>query len=87
MNPLEFGVFSSSHNYYIVCLKGNRVAIFLWRGRQQTLIDWKTSFEYLENTDFENVSSAIRDEMIKSGAVGTDARLEASNIKFTFRPV
>lgn len=36
VNPLEVGVFSSAKCYYIVCVKQQKVAIFLWRGENQT---------------------------------------------------
>jgi len=32
-NPLQIGVFSSSKCYFVVCVKGTKVAIYLWRGK------------------------------------------------------
>ena len=33
LNPLQMGVFSSTKSYFIVCVKQQKVAIFLWRGQ------------------------------------------------------
>ena len=57
LNPLEIGVFNSAKCYFIVCIKGTKVAIFLWRGRNQTLIDYQSAIEIFVDTTFRNVSN------------------------------
>jgi hypothetical protein len=57
-NPLQMGVFSSTKSYFIVCVKQQKVAIFLWRGQNQTLIKWDSSFEVMLDTKFRNVMNS-----------------------------
>lgn len=61
-------MFNSAKCYFIVCVKGTKVAIYLWRGKDQTLIDWETSFELFLDTKFRNVSNAQRDRTNASRA-------------------
>jgi hypothetical protein len=35
------GVLSSYKSYYLIYLKNSTLAIFLWRGKNQTLLDWE----------------------------------------------
>lgn len=49
------GVFNSAKCYFVVCLKGSKVAIYLWRGSLQTLINWESAFELFLDTKFRAV--------------------------------
>lgn len=68
MNPLENGVFNSAKVYFVVCLKGTKVSIFLWRGRDQTLINWESAFQLFLDTKFRNVANSQRDRAAASRA-------------------
>ena len=57
LNPLEIGVFNSAKCYFIVCIKGTKLAIFLWRGRNQTLINYQSAIELFVDTTFRNVAN------------------------------
>lgn len=51
-----------------MCLKGTKVSIFLWRGRDQTLIDWEKAFQLFLDTKFRNVANSQRDRAAASRA-------------------
>jgi hypothetical protein len=55
------GVFNSAKCYFVVCLKGIKVAIYLWRGSLQTLINWESAFELFLDTKFRAVLNSQRD--------------------------
>jgi hypothetical protein len=52
MSPLDMGVFNTAKNYFVVCKKDSRIAIFLWRGKNQTLLEWSSVFELFCQTRF-----------------------------------
>ena len=52
MSPLDMGVFNTAKNYFVVCKKDTRIAIFLWRGKNQTLLEWSSVFELFCQTRF-----------------------------------
>lgn len=69
INPLDTGVFNSTKNYFVVCKKDTRIAIFLWRGEKQTLLKWHSVFELFCETRFKYISNSLRDKVHKQRAV------------------
>ena len=51
-HPIQYGVFSSRKNYYIVVMKNNNIAIFLWRGKNQTILNYKKAHELILDSKF-----------------------------------
>lgn len=37
-SPLQIGVFESQKCYFITCLKGKNLSIYLWRGQEQSIL-------------------------------------------------
>lgn len=69
MSPLDMGVFNTAKNYFVVCKKDTRIAIFLWRGKNQTLLEWSSVFELFCQTRFKYISNSLRDKVKQSRAV------------------
>ena len=51
-NPLKVGVLQSQKCYFIVFYKGGKAAIMLWRGKDQTSLDFRQSVHLFKKTKF-----------------------------------
>jgi len=59
-NPLKVGVLDSAKCYFVVFFKSGRVAITLWRGKDQTHLDFKKSVKLFKQTKFRLEKAGIR---------------------------
>jgi hypothetical protein len=65
-SPLQIGVFESQKCYFITCLKGKNLSIYLWRGQDQSILTCYTAFELFLDTKFRYVSNSTKEKVLRS---------------------
>ena len=65
-HPLKVGVLQSQKSYFLVFYKAGKVAIMLWRGRDQTMITFKSSVQLFKQTKFRLVKKGLRAKGVRS---------------------
>ena len=65
-NPLKLGVLESQKCYFILFYKNGRVAIVMWRGKDQNLLDFPESMKVFRQTKFRLVKNGLRAKGVRS---------------------
>lgn len=65
-DPLKVGVFDSQKCYFVVFYRQSKVAIALWRGKDQAVIDLKASILMFKQTKFRLVKKGLRAKGVRS---------------------
>ena len=59
-NPLKVGILESQKCYFLLFYKRGKVSIVMWRGKDQSLLDFSSSIKLFKQTKFRLVKNGLR---------------------------
>ena len=59
-NPLKVGILESQKCYFLLFYKRGKVSIVMWRGKDQSLLDFSSSIKLFKQTKFRLVQNGLR---------------------------
>ena len=71
-NPLKVGILESQKCYFLVFYKSGKVCIAMWRGKDQSLLDFASSIRLFKQTKFRLVKNGLRAKGARSQSNARD---------------